>query len=282
MKITSATMVVGAMVWSLHTLVMAAHHPDEMRDLIIGGRDANIGEFPFFVAGFGCGGTLIHEDIVLTAAHCNEVGIFTTTVQIGGTINPLLGIPDGEIIPTVCILNHPDYVPILDGMGRNDIALIKLARPSSAPLVELNFDRTVPIVNEIVTAIGYGISGYERIPDEPSIPLNPLVLQVLSPQFIQSENTCRAGDPEEYDAKFHLCINDNDPYTTICQGDSGGPILTEDGAQVGIASYATINTVTGECLLDSPTYWTKVSKFESFIKEGICGKCAVAAIPYHK
>eukprot|EP00980_Cylindrotheca_fusiformis_P016947 scaffold5159_cov112-Cylindrotheca_fusiformis.AAC.1 len=36
---------------------------------IVGGSDAVPGEFPFFVQWGGCGGSLIHEDIILTAAH---------------------------------------------------------------------------------------------------------------------------------------------------------------------------------------------------------------------
>ena len=53
---------------------------DEPRDLyavapqwqprIVGGQNAGVGEYPFFVQGSGCGASLIWKDIVLTAAHC--------------------------------------------------------------------------------------------------------------------------------------------------------------------------------------------------------------------
>jgi secreted trypsin-like serine protease len=36
---------------------------------IVGGTDATPYEFPFFVQWRGCGASLIHEDIILTAAH---------------------------------------------------------------------------------------------------------------------------------------------------------------------------------------------------------------------
>lgn len=56
--------------------------------LIVGGRDAQQDEFPFMVAigwgknmsnlQFGCGGTLISENFVLTAAHCIETSMFVS------------------------------------------------------------------------------------------------------------------------------------------------------------------------------------------------------------
>jgi len=52
---------------------------------IVGGTPAAPGDFPFYVSSLGlflCGGTLIYEDIVLTAAHCTDT--FIDRVKIGG------------------------------------------------------------------------------------------------------------------------------------------------------------------------------------------------------
>jgi secreted trypsin-like serine protease len=274
MKFTSAAAILGSMVAFLHGHVMAAPQ-DQMRDLIIGGRDANPGEFPFFAAGVGCGGTLIHEDIVLTAGHCQDGGTspFDFYVQIGGTTssgrNDIMDL-DGEIIPTVCVVNHPDYKGYASGY---DVALVKLARPSAGPLIELNFDPTFPEVGQTVTAIGYGITSYGTpIAEQTTPPKYADTLQVLSPLYIQSEEVCNFVDPEEYRADFHLCVDDNDPVTTACRGDSGGPIFTENMVQVGISSFGLKKGITEECYGDKPDYWTSVAKHESFIKRGICGK----------
>jgi secreted trypsin-like serine protease len=43
---------------------------------IIGGEAAAPGEFPFYVRLIGgCGRSLIHEDIILTAAHCKDINL---------------------------------------------------------------------------------------------------------------------------------------------------------------------------------------------------------------
>ena len=40
---------------------------------IVGGQDATFGEYPFFTSwGTSCGATLIHDDILLTAAHVSR------------------------------------------------------------------------------------------------------------------------------------------------------------------------------------------------------------------
>jgi hypothetical protein len=54
---------------------------------IIGGVDAELGEFQFYVLWSGEGGlcsrSRIHEDIVLTAAHCTLNGNIGDYVRIG-------------------------------------------------------------------------------------------------------------------------------------------------------------------------------------------------------
>lgn len=51
----------------LATFVRSDDEPDAR---IVGGKDANFNEYPWFTTwGTSCGATLIHEDILLTAAH---------------------------------------------------------------------------------------------------------------------------------------------------------------------------------------------------------------------
>jgi secreted trypsin-like serine protease len=258
------------------------------RDLILGGRNATPGEFPFFAPGLsGCGGTLIHEDIVLTAAHCIVGGnTFREGVQVGGSIRPGALAEDPtlrdemeERIGFACALIHPGYNHSV--IGVDDIALVKLALPSQKKTIQVNFDPLIPTVGDNVTAIGYGTFGYHRVPGALSEPLYPTYLQVLSPMTIQSEDACRDGERNfgHYNPDYLLCIDDEDPVTTDCRADSGGPIfLTTNGdnaakwLQVGLLVYGPNVPVTGECRGDRPSYYTNTAKYESFIRDGICRK----------
>ena len=59
------------------------------RKLVVGGEEASRGQFPFAVDYDGCTGSLIHDDIVLTAAHCGPDFATPFQVRIGQTIQGL-------------------------------------------------------------------------------------------------------------------------------------------------------------------------------------------------
>ena len=48
---------------------------------------------------------------------------------------------------------HEQYDSVTES---NDVMIVKLSSPSSAPLQQVNFDPNVPPVGSTVTAIGYG------------------------------------------------------------------------------------------------------------------------------
>jgi hypothetical protein len=94
----------------LHSPPAAAVQPR-----IVGGTPAPAGAFPFYAKSLPetlCGATLIWEDILLTAAHCE--GAFLNGVAIGGT---RLDDSDATVLPVDSELPHPNYDVLTNGNG---------------------------------------------------------------------------------------------------------------------------------------------------------------------
>jgi hypothetical protein len=100
-----------------------------------------------------CGATVIHPDILLSAAHC--AGAFVEDgVLIGGV--ELTGMDATEFVGVLSELSHPLYQP--GGSEQNDIMLVKLDRSvlHTAPLVQYNVNASVPNKSDVLQIVGYG------------------------------------------------------------------------------------------------------------------------------
>jgi len=220
-------------------------------------------EFPFFVDWGGCGGSLIHEDIVLSAAHCQEerdndvyVGAFETQEITGWT--------EKRRIETNRV--HPNYVR---RKAKFDFMLLKLNSPSTLSTIELNSDPDQPSEGELLTAMGHG--------QTEMAPFSKKLLKVTVPRV--SDKDCEESYPRgsllkrEFSSESMMCagfllsgVNDT------CQGDSGGPLVekrrdnkSEHTIQVGITSWGN-----GCGLPGSPGVYAKVSSAKDWIDEQIC------------
>lgn len=232
---------------------MEVYPPVSIFNRIVGGKDAEEGEYPFMVAliikgrpvksSQFCGGSLVKANWVLTAAHC---------VQIwgGGTVNPnrieafigghrLSDETKGQRVGVVKIIKHEDYN---DDTLDNDIALIKLAKSVNEELVSLG----APEFNNagtLSTVIGWG---NVRSTDEGGFE-NPEVLQEVNVPVV-SQNACQAGLDEVVPPSYDVNLTDNmicagfpQGGKDACQGDSGGPMIVKNAnsnyVQNGIVSW---------------------------------------------
>ncbi|XP_026161396.1 granzyme-like protein 1 [Mastacembelus armatus] len=196
-----------------------------------------------------CGGFLVSEDFVITAAHCGRSEI---THVVLGTHNLKKADNDNKRY----ILHK--YIPasyVAEGFG-NDIMLLKLSRKAKlgkrVQTIPLPRSDTKVKENQKCQVAGWGFTTTGGIVvDE----LRVVDVSIISPQVCKHQwiwlplnVTCAGG------------------YGTnkgFCQGDSGGPLVC-DGLPVGIVSF---NKYANCNYPDVPNVYTDVTKHLSWIKE---------------
>lgn len=159
---------------------------------------------PWFVIFQGrtlCSGSLIHGDIILTAAHCVDDNGIPPSVRVGSTDyfsgGTVVGVSGGEIYPewTMGKPSDPDLaIVVLDQFLNNDIAI-------------LNFDSELPEPNHnTLFTMGHGL-----INDSQSS-------RTLQGADIPYIDDC-SDVSRSYERFRHICTDSRNVAT--CGGDSG-------------------------------------------------------------
>jgi hypothetical protein len=227
------------------------HIPAESR--IVGGNNAQQGAYPSFVQGNGCGGSLVWDDVVLTAAHCQ--GAFDGSVLVGPYISSSTS-GGAESIGVQRRVQHPSYD---SGSQAYDFMLLKLenrvANPNLTPTA-VNSLRSNPANNDVLTVIGFGTTseggnGSSR-------------LQEVSVNYIDYE-TCDGLYSGDIVDSVMLCAGVPGGGKDSCQGDSGGPIFDQEGTQIGVVSWGV-----GCARENFPGVYSRVSGAKDWIDATIC------------
>uniref|UniRef100_A0A7N6AT25 Peptidase S1 domain-containing protein n=1 Tax=Anabas testudineus TaxID=64144 RepID=A0A7N6AT25_ANATE len=237
---------------------------------IVGGVDASAGSWPWQVrlhynGSYTCGGTLISNQWVLTAAQCtiemNSMSLWTLYFGRVNQSDPNIY----EVNRTVSqVIVNPDYNNTL---LNNDIALMKLSSP-------VNYtDYIKPICLASNSSQFYNstlcwATGWNVIVNNQSLQDYNTLQEVQIPVIGNNECSCDYVLDGNVDITNNMMCAGQQGNGT-CLGDSGGPLQCKQGSvwiQAGITSFGVPCALAG-----FPEVYARVSQYETWITNQVGG-----------
>ncbi|XP_037357843.1 mast cell protease 3-like [Talpa occidentalis] len=223
---------------------------------IIGGHEARPHSRPYMAflqisdqkSESWCGGFLIREDFVLTAAHCKGRSMTVTL----GAHDITMQERTQQVIPVKRAIPHPDYNA---NTIANDIMLLQLQRKATlntnVKTIRLPRKNKSVKPGKVCTVAGWGRLG---VTAQRAHKLQEVDLAV------QKDSVClHVFKDNLYDSTTQICAGEPGTTKASFKGDSGGPLVCNKVAQ-GIVSYGPQDGT-------PPRFFTRISSFVPWVEE---------------
>lgn len=226
---------------------------------IVGGSPADIKDYPYQVllmidGKASCGGSIIRNNYILTAAHCiYDVSQNQVTIRAGSTDRTT-----GGQVTGVKTITYPKDQFNIDTYDY-DVAILELDTPlvfsETVAVVEMAAAGDDVIPGEVAKATGWG----QTDPNDDTL---PNILQAVDLPEITTQ-TCKNYYGSLITSRM-FCAGYKQGGKDTCLGDSGGPLVA-DGLLLGITSWG------GDTCAAAgyPGVFTKVSYFREYIDDVI-------------
>ncbi|XP_049315293.1 trypsin I-P38-like [Bactrocera dorsalis] len=227
----------------------------QMFERIVDGSAVTQQRYPYYVrlhyyGEFSCGGSLVRNNAVLTAAHCvnginmEELRVHADTINLGDT----------GVVRTIKYAVIPkEYVMAKINYDYDVAVLILSSAIPSASVIPL--DKSAVTAGTSCLVIGHG---YTKENGDLSEQLQEIHVPIMSREVCQHKYRGIRVITQSM-----MCAAERDNKHAPCKGDSGGPMIC-NGKQAGIVSWSV-----GCGRVEYPTVYTDVSKVYSFIEKAL-------------